>query len=335
MKTLQKYPCICCNQEVTQRQEGLLCEGCNRWQHRTCNTGVTRQQYRNAIRSNCDIVWQCTQCSIPEEPLPQDGTVTYSKGKSKRGAEQLISSDGFSYNIMRRNKNGDIKWQCVVRNSKVKCYAQVTESGDSFVVGSQPHLHPADPGAIQKNTMRTQGKEDAIANPYKSGLQIAKDLQRDNQVPQLPATSTLARIFNRHRQNTRPNHPTTLEGFTVDCNHVPAIFKTFQIEVGERIHIVWISDHQRALLKKAKTWYMDGTFKLVREPFKQLYSIHAFITNGTVTKQVPLLFVLMSGRKCCDYRSVFRLLKEKIGGLCVEEVVMDFFVYVNLYHVLL
>ena len=317
MKTLQKYPCISCNQEVTQRQEGLLCEGCNRWQHRTCNTGVTRQQYRNAIRSNCDIVWQCTQCSIPEEPnpeepnfeesgpdfssdddvpdpeepniedsdldepnfeesgpdfgsdddeeqnsdkpdssdelpsvhqpevlhesllddpaplaaLPQDGTVTYSKGKSKRGAEQLISSDGFSYNIMRRNKNGDIKWQCVVRNSKVKCYAQVTESGDSFVVGSQPHLHPADPGAIQKNTMRTQGKEDAIANPYKSGLQIAKDLQRDNQVPQLPATSTLARIFNRHRQNTRPNHPTTLEGFTVDCNHVPAIFKTFQIEV--------------------------------------------------------------------------------------------------------
>ena len=70
MKTLQKYPCISCNQEVTQRQEGLLCEGCNRWQHRTCNTGVTRQQYRNAIRSNCDIVWQCTQCSIPEEPNP-------------------------------------------------------------------------------------------------------------------------------------------------------------------------------------------------------------------------------------------------------------------------
>ena len=76
---------------------------------------------------------------------------------------------------MRHKKNGDVKWLCVVRNSKVKCYAQVTESGDSFVVGNQPHLHPANPGAIQKNTMRTQGKEDAIANPYKSGLQISKD----------------------------------------------------------------------------------------------------------------------------------------------------------------
>ena len=222
MKTLQKYPCISCNQEVTQRQEGLLCEGCNRWQHRTCNTGVTRQQYRNAIRTNCDIVWQCTQCSIPEEPnpeepnfeesgpdfssdddvpdpeepniedsdldepnfeesgpdfgsyddeeqnsdkpdssdelpsvhqpevlhesllddpaplaaLPQDGTVTYSKGKSKRGAEQLISSDGFSYNIMRRNKNGDIKWQCVVRNIKVKCYWNSPTSDDEVALST-------------------------------------------------------------------------------------------------------------------------------------------------------------------------------------------------------
>ena len=82
-------------------------------------------------------------------------------------------------------------------------------------------------------------------------------------------------------------------------------------------------DHQKALLKKVNTWYMDGTFKLVREPFKQLYSIHDFITNGTVTKQVPLLFVLMSGQSV-DYRSISRLLKEKIGELSVEKVVMDF-----------
>ena len=65
--------------------------------------------------------------TAPLAALHQDGTVTYKKGKSKPGAEQLISSDGFSYNIMRRNKNGDVKWQCVVRNSKVKYYARVTE----------------------------------------------------------------------------------------------------------------------------------------------------------------------------------------------------------------
>ena len=39
----------------------------------------------------------------PLAALPQDGTITYSKGKSKRGAEQLILSHGFSYKIMRRN----------------------------------------------------------------------------------------------------------------------------------------------------------------------------------------------------------------------------------------
>ena len=60
------------------RQEGLLCDGCNRWNHRTCNTGVSRTQYREAIRNDVDIDWQCKDCRItqldqlaPPPPSPQ------------------------------------------------------------------------------------------------------------------------------------------------------------------------------------------------------------------------------------------------------------------------
>ena len=61
-------------------------------------------------------------------------------------------------------------------------------------------------------------------------------------------------------------------------------------------------------------------------PFKggQLMSIHGFVTRDGVSKQVPLLFVLMSRRRCEDYTAVLRRLSEVLGEVAVEGFVMDF-----------
>ena len=79
------------------------------------------------------------------------------------------------------------------------------------------------------------------------------------------------------------------------------------------------------LLSRAKTWYIDGTFKVGRAPFTQLYSIHAFLQKEGDTKQVPLLFALMSSRKKKDYKAVLKSVLQLLPGEpSVKRLVMDF-----------
>ena len=60
---MESFYCIFCTEQVTSRQEALLCDGCDRWQHRRCETGITREQYRVAVRSGEEVIWRCLYCS--------------------------------------------------------------------------------------------------------------------------------------------------------------------------------------------------------------------------------------------------------------------------------
>ena len=90
----------------------------------------------------------------------------------------------------------------------------------------------------------------------------------------------------------------------LDEDFLPANFLRTDIRSSRRRHLLFATDKQLQVPAASKTWYMDGTFKIVGAPFAQLLSIHAFLKYDGTMKQVPLVFTLMSGRTKKDYKKV-------------------------------
>ena len=111
------------------------------------------------------------------------------------------------------------------------------------------------------------------------------------------------RITNRCRQKMRPSEPTTLD-FVVEENNIPQSFLKADVTSVQNRHFIFATDEQLKLLSNARKWYIDGTFWIVKKPFYQLVSFHAFVKQNEDMKQVLLAFVLMSGKPQEDYKSV-------------------------------
>ena len=80
--------------------------------------------------------------------------------------------------------------------------------------------------------------------------------------------------------------------FQIDPEHLPEDFLKKDIRVGDQRHLLFASEQQLQLLARAKTWFVDGTFRVVRQ------LIH--VRSGAACKQVPVAFILMSSRRKRD-----------------------------------
>ncbi|XP_055959012.1 uncharacterized protein LOC126830017 isoform X1 [Patella vulgata] len=70
---------------------------------------------------------------------------------------------------------------------------------------------------------------------------------------------------------------------------------------------------------------MDATFRVINKPYSQLFSIHAFVKAGETTKQVPLVFCVMSGKSQDDYYKVLRAVDKMLPSqIALEGFVVDF-----------
>jgi hypothetical protein len=89
--------------------------------------------------------------------------------------------------------------------------------------------------------------------------------------------------------------------FELVRDHIPKVFFWKQNEFAGNRHMLFTSANQLRLIAQVKCWYIGGTFKIVYEPLKQVWSIHAFTQQEDHTKQVPLVFCLISCKEKKDY----------------------------------
>ena len=208
------------------------------------------------------------------------------------------------------------------------CKASIIERSGSFHLGSNAHNHAAEVGATLAASITAKVKAKAAVDIFRPASAIVEEVLledlKDVPCPCLPKPEYIARVANRHRQRLRPQDPTDLN-FDVEEDHIPDGFLRGDIQVRRRRHLMFATNQQLQHLARAKSWYIDGTFKLCRHPFNQLMTVNAFVRTDDHAKQVPLLFVLMSGRKKSDYKKVLKRLLEILPSApAVQQVTLDF-----------
>ncbi|KAL8562052.1 hypothetical protein ACOMHN_031823 [Nucella lapillus] len=343
-----RFPCLACNRIVGNNHEALQCDGCARCgcAPQFLNLSVptdTEMDLDVAPASpqpsdtemDVDIASASPQPSTPppspaaaqessfvvpveeEEPslldepvqavamVPAELTFEVIPRATARGRPLLVDSDGYALRDSSRK----------TRSDALEMHAE----GDVFSHGIHEHAHASDTGTATKAKLVRDVKEEALVNPFQSAYTIAECLVTQvDRAPNQRPVDYLGRIGNRRCQQGRPKHPTEPE-FDLAMDHVPAEFEMADITVGTRRHLLFFTQHQLDLLKTARRWFVDATFKVVKAPFTQLWSVHTFARVDNKTTQLPLAFALMSGKRRRDYQAVLRALKGELRRLNGED----------------
>lgn len=216
------------------------------------------------------------------------------KGSQKE--KDLLIHNGQSYTIKKRGKTSTI-WICSVRNKKRTCPASIIQKNDKFMLGKNKHIHKKKVNIEKRIEIKVNAKKTSKVQTKLSGRRIAEDaILPFNNMENITDVENCKQIINYQRRKFRPIEPEGIN-FIINFSAIPSYFLKKDIfKKGERI-IIFAIEHQLELLSTAKIFYVDGTFKCVKNPFKQLFTIHSFIKKNEEIKRIPLLYAFMSSGK--------------------------------------
>ena len=218
---------------------------------------------------------------------PVEGPVTYTvvSNGTKRDQIKIVASDRHSYVFKKANKTTK-NWRCSERTITPECPATLITNIEltEFKRGKNDHTHRGKDGIEEEVMFRGKLKcSSDVQKTASARLLVEMEMLDCNPTEFVPNPSLLARMVNRKREKERPNQPKEDD---LDCEisisylNIPEGFQLADIKIegldGRTVarHIIYASPTQIGLLRRAETLFMDGTFKSVKKPFRQLFGVH-------------------------------------------------------------
>lgn len=227
----------------------------------------------------------------------------------------MVDGLGHNHTVKNTRKTDNVVvWRCTSRKPNNECSGKVWQSGTNFTL-REPHTCDTKKDVHVKLEIVSKAKTLGLASKFVSATAIVEPLLKDkfeqDENFDLPNPSNIARVVNRIREKNRPKNPIDL-GFTLKLDNIPVDFYKGEVKVGKARHLIFSTTKQLQLMAKAPRWYCDGTFKLVKKPFVQMFSFHGMLRKDEDTKQFPFLYVLMSRRTAMDYEKVLKKIKSML-----------------------
>ncbi|XP_063622596.1 uncharacterized protein LOC134794743 [Cydia splendana] len=95
--------------------------------------------------------------------------------------------------------------------------------------------------------------------------------------------------------------------------------------VKEDDFLIFVTEKSKEWLANCKKFFADGTFRIVPEPFVQLYTFHADIgSTADHTRVLPCIYVLLPNKQQETYEKMFKSFQQNIPGFQPDELKVDF-----------
>ncbi|KAK3102567.1 hypothetical protein FSP39_012239 [Pinctada imbricata] len=243
--------------------------------------------------------------------------MAYISSGERRG--KILINDGYKYqkNRIRKDK---IHWRCWREDCRAPLHTNifdVSENNPSIrILFAAYHDHEVDEEKIEASRIRREMIAGVSADPSMSARQayerVAQNVQQ-HQRDSIPPFSQVRSSLDQERRRHILAIPSTVNQVAINGRWRRTESRgrfLSKLDNGWGIAI-FCTDEQLRCLGECEDIYLDATFKSVRRPYTQFFTLHGFYQD----RVIPFAFALMANRQVGSYRQILRHLKTRYHRL--------------------